>query len=128
MGLDIFQLVSCLIIPVLMLFFGLKFRKKGPSKINWFYGYRTTMSMKNKETWEFAHEYCGRVWRRWGAIMLIVSMLLCITTLRISEDGRGIVILVSVTVQTILLVVSIYPVEKALKNNFDQDGNRRIVS
>jgi uncharacterized membrane protein len=106
-----------------MLFFGLKFRKKAPNRINWYYGYRTTMSMKNQETWEFAHLYFGRLWRRWSVLILIPSLIVCLATLRISEDVREMVILVSVTVQTILLVISIYPVEKALKSNFDQDGN-----
>ena len=29
--------------------------------VNFVFGYRTSMSMKNKDTWEFAHKYCGKV-------------------------------------------------------------------
>ena len=35
--------------------------KKAPKEINSVFGYRTSMSMKNKDTWEFAHKYCGKV-------------------------------------------------------------------
>lgn len=45
-------------------------RKRPPKKINSFYGYRTAMSMKNRETWEFAHKHCGKLWSAWGCIAL----------------------------------------------------------
>lgn len=48
--------------PLLMIIFGAIFRKAAPKKINSLYGYRTTMSMKNRDTWEFAHHYFGRIW------------------------------------------------------------------
>ncbi|MCY6372198.1 SdpI family protein [Clostridium ganghwense] len=36
--------------------------KKPPKEINSTFGYRTTMSSKNKDTWNFAHRYAGIVW------------------------------------------------------------------
>ena len=55
MGFWIFMLVMDLLIPVTMVFIGKRFQKKPPKEINGIYGYRTAMSMKNKETWEYAH-------------------------------------------------------------------------
>jgi hypothetical protein len=46
--------------------------------------------------------------------------------LNFDEKIQGIVVTVVVTAQTILLIASIFPVEKELKKNFDKDGNRRI--
>ena len=37
------------------------FYEKGSKGNKFSIGYRTSMSMKNKDTWEFAHKYCGKV-------------------------------------------------------------------
>ena len=123
---EIFIFVSNLIIPIMMLFFGITFKNEGPKKINGFYGYRTSMSMKNKETWDFAHRYCGRLWTKLGFITLFLSIIISLIILSFDDKIQGIVVATIVTIQTIILVASIFPVEKELKKNFDKDGNRRI--
>ena len=50
------------LLPFTMIGFGRYFMKKAPKEINSVFGYRTSMSMKNKDTWEFSHKYCGKVW------------------------------------------------------------------
>lgn len=35
-------------------------QKFPPKKINWWYGYRTSRSMKNEETWKAAQEYASK--------------------------------------------------------------------
>jgi uncharacterized membrane protein len=112
-------------IPIIMLFFGVKFRKHGPQNINGIYGYRTSMSMKNKETWEFAHQYCARLWMKLGFIMLIMSIIGSVLAVMFVGDVQGIIEVILVTIQTTVLIISIFPVEKALKKNFDKNGNRR---
>ena len=74
MGFWIFLLIMCLMIPGLMLLFGFRFRKSAPKEINPVFGYRTDLSMKNRETWRFAHEHCGRLWIRLGLVLLPVSI------------------------------------------------------
>ena len=54
----IFMLIMDLLLPFTMIGFGRYFMKKAPKEINSVFGYRTSMSMKNKDTWEFAHKYC----------------------------------------------------------------------
>jgi uncharacterized membrane protein len=125
MRVKIFIVICNLIIPAIMLFFGVKFRKHGPKNINGIYGYRTSMSMKNKETWEFAHQYCGVLWIKLGFIMLILSIIVSALAIECSDEIQGIVDGTLVTIQTITLIASIFPVEKALKKNFDENGNRR---
>ena len=44
-----------LMIPLIMIVFGKVFLKNPPKEINLIYGYRTGRSMKNKDTWNFAH-------------------------------------------------------------------------
>lgn len=125
MGLKIFIVILNFMIPVTMLFFGVKFRKHGPKNINGIYGYRTSMSMKNKETWEFAHQYCGRLWIKLGLVMLIITSIASGLVFMFDDNVWGIIETVLVTAQTIILIASIFPVESALKKNFDKNGNRK---
>ena len=65
MGFWIFMLIMDLLIPFTMIGFGKMFLKKAPDQINYVFGYRTSMSMKNQDTWVFAHHYCGKIWYLW---------------------------------------------------------------
>ena len=49
----------CLLTPVIMLLAGWMMWKHCPREINGLLGYRTARSMKNQDTWRFAHAYCG---------------------------------------------------------------------
>ena len=75
MGFWLFCTASSLLIPLVMLFFGRRFLTKPPKSINSLYGYRTARSMKNQQTWDFAHRVCGKLWPRAGAVMLPLSLL-----------------------------------------------------
>lgn len=75
MGFWIFMLFIELIIPVTMIGFGKMFLKHSPKEINMVFGYRTSMSMKNRDTWEFAHKYCGKIWYTSGKILLLLSII-----------------------------------------------------
>ena len=55
MGIWFMMLGFNLLIPAILLSAGKLFLKKAPKDINWIFGYRTTMSMKNEDTWAFAH-------------------------------------------------------------------------
>ena len=89
------------------------------------FGYRTTMSMKNRGTWEFAHKYCGKIWYVCGLIMLPITVLFLLLTIGKNEDYIGTVGEIIAMVQLIPLIGSIFPTEIALKKNFDENGKRR---
>lgn len=125
MGLWIFTFVMDMLIPLTMIGFGKLFLKNAPKEINAVFGYRTSMSMKNKDTWEFAHKYCGRLWYRCGTVLLLVSAVAMLFTIGRSESVTGTVAAVVCALQIVFLIGSIYPTEKALKQNFDRDGKRR---
>lgn len=125
MGFWIFMFVCNSIIPVMMIIFGRVMWKRPPKKINGIYGYRTSMSMKNMDTWTFAHEFSGKLWWKLGWIMLVPSVIIQLPFLKDDENAIGILGMVLCIIQCTVLVLSIIPVEKALKNTFDQEGNRR---
>ena len=69
-------LFACdLLIPIIMILFGIITIKKAPKNINYIFGYRTTRSMKSEDTWQFAHELCGRLWWKIGLITLVLSAI-----------------------------------------------------
>ena len=125
MGFWLFVTAMDLLIPAIMLYFGRRFQKKPPEKINHIYGYRTSRSMKNQETWRFAHETCGRLWVRLGAVLLLLSLAAAVMTFGRGVEAAGIVSAVVVVVQMVVVIGSIVPVERALKRNFDDQGRKR---
>ena len=125
MGSFVFVLVVSLLIPSIMIVFGIVFSLFPPKEINSFYGYRTTMSMINKDTWKFAHLYCGKIRIVVGVVMLILSAL-TVLLLRESDDNiTGIAGIIIIIIQTVILILSVIPVEMALRKNFDREGKRK---
>lgn len=125
MGFWIFMLVMDLLIPFTLIGFGKYFLKTAPKKINTIFGYRTTMSMKNKDTWEFAHKYCGKIWYISGLVMFPASLIIMLTILGKTENVIGTIGGFVCFVQLIALIGTIIPTERALKKNFDKNGNRK---
>ena len=121
----IYMLVMDLLIPAIMIGFGRSFMTKAPQNINATFGYRTAMSMKNKDTWEFAHKYCGKLWFRCGLVLLPLSVIPLLFVLNKDISTVGNVGLIVAGVQLVPLVGSIFPTEAALKRTFDQNGLRR---
>ena len=121
----IFMFVMDLLIPLTMIGFGKGFIKHPPSEINGFFGYRTSMSMKNKETWQFAHHYCGKVWVILGWIGFAMCVVILPMVLGKDKDCIGMVGGIVCAIQCVFLIVSILPTEVALKKKFDKDGKLR---
>lgn len=69
----VFMLVMDLLTPITMIYFGFRFEKNPPKEINALFGYRTVMSMKNQNTWKFAHKYIGKLWKVCGWPVLLMS-------------------------------------------------------
>ncbi len=127
MGTTIFIFVFNLLIPIIILILGLIF-KNASTKINYIYGYRTVRSMKNQDTWEFANKYSGSINIKMGIIFTIIGLVISLITMNQGKTVQGIVMIIWVTVLTIAIIATIPPVEKALKKNFDDNGNRRLDS
>ena len=125
MGFWVFMLCMELLIPLTMMGVGRRFMRRPPGEINALFGYRTARSMKNEDTWAFAHACCGKIWWVCGLIGLPVSVLVMLSVLgrsieTISWTGIGLC-----AVQLIGMIVTIFSTERALNKHFDAAGNRR---
>lgn len=125
MGFWVFMFCVNLLIPVCMIAFGRYFGHHTPKEINYLFGYRTTMSMKNEDTWQFANRYMGKLWWKLGWILLVVSIVLSLLLLGRDDDIIATYASVISIAQIVPMLASIIPVEKALRNTFDRDGNRK---
>ncbi len=122
----IFMFICVLLIPIVMISFGHKFKKGGPKDINYVYGYRTPMSTSSKEAWEFAHNYIGKLWFVLGIVVLIPSVAAMLWVIGLDKDTVGNTGMIVTFVQLFILVIPIIPTEIALRKNFDENGNRKI--
>lgn len=107
-----------------MIGFGKSFQSHAPKEINSIYGYRTTMSMKNKDTWEFAHRYCGKLWWQIGWGLLAFTVVAMLTALGKDDDTASIHAGIISAVQIVFLILPVFFTEKALKKAFDKDGKK----
>lgn len=124
MGFWIFMLIVDLLVPFIMIGFGKYFSKTAPKDINMLFGYRTSMSMKNEDTWIFAHKYCGKIWFISGLIMLPLTVAVMLFVVDGSKDVVGTIGAILCNIQIISIIVSIVLTEKALKKTFDKNGNK----
>ena len=111
-----------LLTPSAILIIGRIWRKHPPKNINGATGYRTSMSMKNKQTWDFAHRYWSGICIRWSVAMLIVSAVLMVVN---RDKDYETLSLILTFLQIFLLCLSIIPTERALRKRFDHDGKRK---
>ena len=117
--------IGVLLVPLLMFISGIIMWKHPPKDINKIIGYRTARSMKNTDTWNFAHNLCGKIWLIMGILMLTLSVIvLCLfynSTQKIIAITAGIICSIQITV----MLLSILPTEFALKMKFTDEGTRK---
>ena len=115
MGFWIFMLLMDLIIPLTMIGFGRYLMKNNPKEPNALFGYRTAMSLKNKDTWAFANTYCGKIWYVCGWILLPVTVIFLLLVIGKSIHVVGTAGGIICGVQLVPFIGSVFPTELALK-------------
>lgn len=83
------------------------------------------MSMKNKDTWSFAHHYCGKLWWLLGWGLFAVTIIGMAFLIGEPENIVGTLGGIICGMQLVFLVGSIFPTEIALKRTFDENGSHR---
>ena len=124
MGFWIYMLAMDLILPLSMILFGRRFMKTAPGKINMLFGYRTTRSTKNQDTWQFAHHVFGALWYKLGLVLLPLTVAAMAFVLGKDTNTVGAVGGYVCLAQLPVMLYAILPTERALKRNFDKDGKR----
>lgn len=126
MAFFISMFVCNLIVPIVMLIAGFCLYKNPSQEISNYSGYRTKRSKLSKDTWIFAQRMYGKIWSVAGIILLAATVLVQLPFAKSGENTIVILTLIILTVQVGLIILSMLPVEKALKENFDENGIRRV--
>lgn len=124
----IFMLAMNLLTPLTMIIFGYIYSKKPPQKPKSkfaYSGYRTQMSMKNEETWEYANRFFGKLWFRFGIVLGLISIIPLFFVIGKDKDTVGFAGLIICYVQLVAMLLPVIPTELALRRRFDKYGNRK---
>ena len=123
----IFMLVMNLLTPLVMIIYGRIFEKKPPkiARSKFAFGYRTVMSMRNEETWEYAHRFFGKLWFRFGIAVGLISIIVLFFFIGKDKDTVGFVGMIIDYVQLAAMLLPVIPTEISLRRRFDKYGNRK---
>ena len=121
------MLVMNLLTPLAMIIYGRVFEKKPPkiARSKFAFGYRTVMSMRNEETWEYAHRFFGKLWFRFGIAVGLISIIVLFFFIGKDKDTVGFAGMIICYVQLVAMLLPVIPTELALRRRFDKYGNRR---
>lgn len=120
-----FMLFIAIVLPFIMFMSSFYFIAGGPKNINNIFGYRTGRSMINKDTWIFAHEYCGKLWLKVSIVFILASIVIMLCLIKTDQRVFVAVGFVIFIAEFITLFFTINKTEKALADNFDIKGNRK---
>lgn len=107
-----------LLIPILagaiFMFIGLLMLKFPPKKINWYYGYRTSNSMKDQKRWDFAQIYSAKEIIKLGGLLMLSSLIGIFY-----KFNEHVAIIIGVGLMLTMVVILLYRVERAINKNFN---------
>lgn len=93
---------------------GLIMKKHPPKTINGFYGYRTTKSMKNQDTWDFSQPFAAKKMIQYGWQICLLSLIGLFNIVSYKAT-----IYIALPVIIISAILMIWETESALKKKFD---------
>ena len=125
MGFFIYLYISNILIPILITAAGYFMYKHTTKNINSFIGYRTPLSRKNKDVWEFSNKYCGKVMLITGSVLLILSVLVPLFFIHTDENTFSTFFTATALTEIGILICTLIPVNNKIKRTFDENGNRR---
>lgn len=114
--------ILTLTVGIIIFVVGLLFKIVPPKKINSIYGYRTSSSMRNLDTWTVANKFSARLMILGGVSLTVIGLLIVIF-----PDMGAISTGISVGLLVLFVIVLILATEKHLNKIFDKDGHRRIL-
>lgn len=123
MAFRVFMAFAVFLIPGIMVFFGGLMMDHPPKTINGAYGFRTTMSMINQDTWDYAQAACAKRWRRWGRVLALITLIVLFFALR--RPTFADVLGIYTAFETAYLLASVAATEMDLRRTFDKEGRRK---
>lgn len=111
-----------LLIPVTMIISGHALATRAPREVNNAFGYRTKRSMRNMETWQFAHDYCGKFSFRSGLLLILVGIAVQVPVFGGSTMSVGLAALAVFALEVLIMFLTFFCTEQALKKEFGEEA------
>lgn len=109
-----------MLVPLAMFFVGLYWRVKTPAFKTGKIVYRTEVTEKSTEVWEFVHTHCGKLWTRFGVILAVISAVLMV----VFDGSYHKFIMWLLGGQMLILCITVFMIDFLAKNLFDENGVR----
>lgn len=127
MGYWFFLLLVCLLCPIIMIYLGSILKQGEQNEISETYGYRTSLAMKNFDTWQFSQQVLGKLYYRFGWILFFLStgLMYWIQTTTSNIEYITMFALAIILSQLLVMMIQIIVTGFQLRKNFDEEGRRR---
>lgn len=107
------------LVGIICIVVGFIFKAFPPRKMNSIYGYRTSSSMKNQDTWNVAQKYSANTFIIFGFIFVALEFVLSYLIENIGIGYENMIILIGLVIMIILDEVHLTKV-------FNKDGSRKL--
>lgn len=112
--------ILAMLSPVSMFLAGLLWRLHPPKKEGGGLAYRTELSTRSQQTWDFAHTQFAKLLLRLGVILSLITVILMV----VFQAHYTSFVLWLIGGQMVFFCLAAFLVDLLLKNLFDEHGNR----
>lgn len=71
-----FEKIVISLLPIAGLFLSFLYRYKANGNISKYSGFRTALSIKSKENWEYAHKYAAKLLRIYAIFFILLNIII----------------------------------------------------
>lgn len=71
-----FEKIVISLLPIAGLFLSFFYKYKANGNISKYSGFRTALSMKSKENWNYAHKYAAKILRIYAIFFLLINIII----------------------------------------------------
>lgn len=122
---DIGLIFSTMVMSLVFLVGGYSLRKTAKRKINHIIGYRTSLSMKNEDTWAFANDELGKIWIKIGWFIVPFTILFNVVFAFVKLNCYEMFCVFFVICEIVVVFITIAIVESKMRRTFNRDGSRK---
>ena len=118
------MIFSAVFIPAVMILCGYLLTHGADTRLHDWFGFRSKRARMSAEARQFANEYCGKLCKRFGVLLLIAS-LGAVVVLYFTGADRDTSSMVMMFAQTAAMLLTIVLAEWKLRKTFDDSGNQK---
>ncbi len=122
---ELFARIAILIVPALLLTFGLLYFFKPVNEANHIFGYRTYFGMGSVEAWRFAQRFAGFIYMILGGVMTFAMLIVSIVLIGKDTITLLTIAAICLVIEAILTGLAVLGINIYLAVLYDRDGYRR---